>query len=321
MIDAIVSIRNAVRPHLQNLEPGEPFLVAVSGGADSLALAYALLLEAKPLALRPIAITIDHQLQKDSHLQAEKVKKQLGEMGYVHIFIEKVLVVPQSGLEADARNVRYKAFAKKSQEEKATKVFLGHTSNDQAETVLLGLARGSGTRSLSGMAEVNGIYIRPLLSLSRDITEQACKECNLDFWSDPHNKDTKYSRVKIRHEVIPYLEENLDPGISGALIRSASLLRDDGDALDLWADKEAKALNLLDMECDYLASLPRAIRTRILRLAALEAGVAPGTLTFEQIGAMEALISRWNGQGEVSLSGGVKVARISGRLSLSVRRE
>ena len=137
MIDAIVSIRNAVRPHLQNLDPGEPFLVAVSGGADSLALAYALLLEAKPLALRPIAITIDHQLQKDSHLQAERVKKQLGEMGYVHIFIEKVLVVPHSGLEADARNVRYKALDKKSEEEKATKVFLGHTSNDQAETVLL----------------------------------------------------------------------------------------------------------------------------------------------------------------------------------------
>ena len=321
MVDAIVSIRNAVRPHLQDLEPGEPFLVAVSGGADSLALAYALMLEAKPLALRPMAITIDHQLQKDSHLQAEKVKEQLEEMGYVHIFIEKVLVVPQSGLEADARNVRYKALDKKSQEEKASKVFLGHTSNDQAETVLLGLARGSGTRSLSAMAEQNGIYIRPLLSLSREITERACKESNLDYWSDPHNEDSKYSRVKIRREVIPYLEKNLDPGISGALIRSASLLRDDGEALDLWADREAQGLDLGDIDCLHLASLPRAIRTRILRLAAIEAGVTPGTLTFEQIGALDALVSRWNGQGEVSLAGGVKVARISGRLSLSVRRE
>lgn len=319
MIDAIVSVRNAVRPHLENLEPGESFLVAVSGGADSLALAYALLLEAKPLALRPLAITIDHQLQKDSHLQAEKVKAQLEEMGYVHIFIEKVLVVSQSGLEADARDVRYKALHKKSQEEKASKVFLGHTSNDQAETVLLGLARGSGTRSLSAMAEQNGIYIRPLLSLSREITERACKESHLEYWSDPHNEDSKYSRVKIRREVIPYLEKNLDPGISGALIRSASLLRDDGEALDLWADREAQALDLADIDCLYLATLPRAIRTRILRLAALEAGATPGTLTFEQIGALDALVSRWNGQGEVSLSGGVKVARISGRLSLSVR--
>lgn len=319
MIDAIVSIRNAVRTHLQDLDPGSSFLVAVSGGADSLALAYALLLEAKPLALRPLAITIDHQLQQNSHIQAEKVAKQLEEMGYVHIFVEKVLVVPQSGLEADARDVRYKAIDKKFQEEKASKVFLGHTSNDQAETVLLGLARGSGTRSLSGMAEQNGIYIRPLLSLSREITERACKECNLDFWNDPHNEDTKFSRVKIRREVIPFLEQNLDPGISGALIRSASLLRDDGDALDLWAAKEVQALDLQDLDCLYLATLPRAIRTRILRLAALEAGVTPGTLTFEQIGALDALISRWNGQGEVSLAGGVKVARISGRLSLSVR--
>jgi tRNA(Ile)-lysidine synthase len=191
--------------------------------------------------LRPIAITIDHQLQKDSHLQAEKVKKQLGEMGYVHIFIEKVLVVSQSGLEADARNVRYEALNKKAQEEKASKVFLGHTSNDQAETVLLGLARGSGTRSLSGMAEVNGIYTRPLLAISREITERACKESNLDFWNDPHNEDKNFSRVKIRHEVIPYLQENLDPGISGALIRTASLLREDGEALDLWAAREAQA--------------------------------------------------------------------------------
>lgn len=319
MVDAIVSIRNAVRPHLQKLEPGEPFLVAVSGGADSLALAYGLLLEAKPLALRPIAITIDHQLQENSHLQAEKVARQLGEMGYLDICIEKVKVVSRAGLEADAREARYKALHQKSQEEKACKVFLGHTSNDQAETVLLGLARGSGTRSLSGMAEENGIYIRPLLSLSREITERVCKENNLDFWNDPHNEDSKFSRVKIRREVIPYLEENLDPGISAALIRSASLLRDDGDALDLWANTESNALDLDDLDCLYLATLPRAIRTRILRMAALAAGTTPGTLTFEQIGALDALISRWNGQGEVSLSGGVKVARISGRLSLSVR--
>jgi tRNA(Ile)-lysidine synthase len=319
MIDAIVSIRNAVRSHLEELEPGESFLVAVSGGADSLALAYALFLEAEPLALRPIAVTIDHQLQQNSNLQAEKVAQQLREMGYVHIYIEKVLVVPHAGLEADARNVRYEALNKKAQEEKVSKVFLGHTSNDQAETVLLGLARGSGTRSLSGMAEVNGIYIRPLLAISREITERACRESNLNFWNDPHNEDKNFSRVKIRHEVIPYLQENLDPGISGALIRTASLMREDGEALDLWAAREAQALDLGDIDCLHLATLPRAIRTRILRLAALQAGVTPGTLTFEQIGALDALISRWNGQGEVSLSGGVKVARISGRLSLSIR--
>jgi tRNA(Ile)-lysidine synthase len=319
MVDAIVSIRNAVRPHLQELEPGEPFLVAVSGGADSLALAFALLLEAKPLALRPIAITIDHQLQEISQVQAEKVARQLSEMGYLDICIEKVQVVSRAGLEADAREARYQALHQKSQEEKACKVFLGHTSNDQAETVLLGLARGSGTRSLSGMAEENGIYIRPLLSLSREITERVCLENSLDFWNDPHNEDSKFSRVKIRREVIPYLEENLDPGISSALIRSASLLRDDGDALDLWAKTEISALDLDNLDCLYLATLPRAIRTRILRMAALAAGTTPGTLTFEQIGALDSLISRWSGQGEVSLSGGVKVARISGRLSLSVR--
>ena len=110
----------------------------------------------------------------------------------------------------------------------------------------------------------------------------------------------------------PYLEANLDPGISRALVRSAALLRDDADALDAWADREAT-----DLDCDRLAALPRAIRTRIIRKAALEAGTTPGQLTFEQIGAIDALICAWKGQGAVSLAGGVKVERISGRLSLS----
>lgn len=319
MVDAIVSIRNAIRPHLQDLDPGDSIIVAVSGGADSLALAYGLLLEAEPLALQAIAVTVDHQLQEGSAGQAEKVKNQLEEMGYVQVFIEKVVVPTDSGLEAGARDVRYQALDKNFQERQARKIFLGHTFDDQAETVLLGLARGSGARSLSGMAEINGSYIRPLLALTREITTRACVENNLHFWDDPHNFDSKFSRVKIRREVIPYLEKNLDSGISRALVRTASLLRDDSQALDEWADREAATMSLHDLECDALARLPRAIRTRILRKASLVAGVTPGSLTFEQITAMEALISAWKGQGEVSLSGGVKVARISGRLSLSVR--
>jgi tRNA(Ile)-lysidine synthase len=148
---------------------------------------------------------------------------------------------------------------------------------------------------------------------------RACRENDLDFWDDPHNFDTKFSRVKIRKEVIPYLEQNLDPGISRALVRTAALLRDDVQALDDWADREAATMELADLDCERLAALPKAIRSRILRRASLAAGVTPGSLTFEQITAMEALVSAWKGQGEVSLSGGVKVARISGRLSLSVR--
>ena len=312
MGSASVALRSAVRPLLEKLEAGDSFLVAVSGGADSLALAKALYLEAQLLALNPIAITIDHQLQENSHLQAEKVSAQLKEIGYGQVITKKVVVVLDSGLESGARDARYAAIAESVEETKAVKVFLGHTYNDQAETVLLGLARGSGARSLSGMASENGIYLRPLLAISRDETEAACKEWSLDFWNDPHNLNTEFTRVKVRREVIPYLEEHLDPGISKALVRTAALLRDDADALDLWAEAEAT-----DLDCDRLATLPKAIRTRIIRLAAFAAGATPGKLTFEQVGAIDALICAWKGQGEVSLAGGVKVERISGRLSLS----
>ena len=312
MANASLTIRSAVRPFLEKLEAGDSFLVAVSGGADSLALAQSLFIESQPLALKAIAITIDHQLQEDSHLQAEQVTSQLKEIGYVQVITKKVMVLLDSGLESGARDARYAAINESVEETKAVKVFLGHTHNDQAETVLLGLARGSGARSLSAMASENGIYIRPLLAITREETESACKEWGLNFWSDPHNLNTEFTRVKVRREVIPYLEEHLDPGISKALVRTAALLRDDADALDLWAKEEST-----DLQCERLAGLPRAIRSRIIRQAAFAAGATPGKLTYEQVGAIDALICAWKGQGEVSLAGGVKVERISGRLSFS----
>lgn len=312
MVEATVALRNAVRPFLEKLEAGDKFLVAVSGGADSLSLAKALIVESEPLALQPIAITIDHQLQEGSELQAQRVENQLKEIGYDQVLVKKVLVSLESGLEAGARDARYAAIGEGVEETKAVKVFLGHTRDDQAESVLLGLARGSGARSLSGMAPENGIYLRPFLSITREESEAACREWGLEFWNDPHNLNTEFTRVKVRREVIPYLEEHLDPGISRALVRSAALLRDDADALDLWAEREAS-----DLDCERLAALPRAIRTRIIRRAALSAGATPGQLTFEQVGAIDALICAWKGQGAVSLAGGVKVERISGRLSLS----
>ncbi len=312
MVEATVALRNAVRPYLEKLEAGDKFLVAVSGGADSLSLAKALIVESEPLALQPIAITIDHQLQAGSELQAQRVENQLKEIGYDQVLVKKVLVSLESGLEAGARDARYAAIGEGVEETKAVKVFLGHTRDDQAESVLLGLARGSGARSLSGMAPENGVYLRPFLSITREESEAACREWGLEFWNDPHNLNTEFTRVKVRREVIPYLEEHLDPGISRALVRSAALLRDDADALDLWAEREAS-----DLDCERLAALPRAIRTRIIRRAALSAGATPGQLTFEQVGAIDALICAWKGQGAVSLAGGVKVERISGRLSLS----
>lgn len=316
MTEALVAIRNAVKVHLEKLEAGDGILVAVSGGADSLALAYALQKEAPTLAISLSAITIDHQLQENSGAQAEQVAEQLKEMGYGKVFIEKVVVVATGGIEAGARDARYKALSACAEKERVRKVFLGHTLDDQAETVLLGLARGSGARSLSGMASENGIYSRPFLHLTRSEIEKACKSANLIYWDDPQNFDSEFSRVRVRHEVLPLLEEKLGPGISKALARSADLLRDDADALDAMAELAMSNFDLSDLDCQHLHQLPRALRTRILKSAIYAAGAPVGSIRADHVAVVEALVTNWRGQGALNLPGGVKVERISGRLSL-----
>ena len=319
MTSALVDLRNAVRPFLENLTAGDSALVAVSGGADSLALAYALVKEAPALAITLIGVTVDHQLQSGSADQAKKVQSALKEMGYQEVLIEKVVVEEKSGLEADARTARYAALDSVAHAFGASQIFLGHTRDDQAETVLLGLARGSGTRSLSGMAVVNGKYARPLLNLTREQTVAACAEAELKPWNDPHNENEKFTRVKVRNKVLPVMEAEIGPGIAAALSRSAAILRDDADALDEMAQAVISRVDLKDLDCAALAELPRAIRSRILRAAIYAAGAPSGSVSADHLAAVEVLVTSWRGQGEASLPGGVKVARISGRLSLLAR--
>jgi tRNA(Ile)-lysidine synthase len=319
MTTAVPAVRNAVRTWLEKYEAGDKIVVAVSGGADSLALAYALSVEVEKFAISLIGVTVDHQLQSVSAEQALKVVEQLSKFG-VNCLIKKVTVDIKDGLEASARKVRYEAINEVVQQENAVAVFLGHTKDDQAETVLLGLARGSGTRSLSGMAHHNGIYVRPLLDITRIQNEEFCKEVGLDYWNDPHNQDSQFARVRVRTEALPVLEKTIGPGVSEALARSAHLLRDDADALDHWAKREEVQLDLHNLDCAHLETLPRAIQTRILRAAIYAAGAPSGSVSADHVGAVEALISAWNGQGALNLPGGVKVERISGRLSLSPHR-
>ena len=308
-------IRNAVRLWLEKLEAGDLVCVAVSGGADSLALAYALSLEAPKLAIQLHAVTVDHQLQSASGAQASRVVVQMKSLG-IETTVAKVSVEITEGLEASARKARYAALDLVGETLNAVAIFLGHTRDDQAESVLLGLARGSGTRSLSGMAPHQGKYIRPLLSITREQTEKLCNEVSLDAWQDPHNKDAEFARVRVRTVAIPTLEKTIGPGISEALARSAELLRHDADALDAWAEREIRHLDLADLECEHLSQLPRAIRSRIIRMAIYAAGAPSGSISAEHVASVEALIMGWSGQGPSHLPGGVKVERFSGRLSL-----
>ena len=214
---------------------------------------------------------------------------------------------------------RYEALDQAAASQHASTVLLGHTLDDQAETVLLGLARGSGTRSLAGMPARRGLYRRPLLGLRRATTAAACAELGLDPWQDPHNHDFRFTRARVRHQLIPVLEEALGPGVAQALARTASQLRADAECLDDLAFAESGQLrgNCSDpagLDASSLKNLPAAIRTRVLRDAALMAGCPPGTLTAGHVERIEELVTGWRGQRWVDLPGGVRARRRDGKV-------
>ena len=313
----LYQIRLAVRRELEDINPGDTVIVAASGGADSSALAAALLPECEAKSISVVPLIVDHGLQKNSADVAHEEKKELTKLGYEIIEIRKILVEITDGVEASARRARYAALNEVAKSHNAVAIFLGHTKDDQAETVLLGLARGSGTRSLSGMAQRIDNYRRPLLSITRAQTEAACEEAGIKFWRDPHNQSMEFTRVRVRENVLPMMEKEIGPGVTDALTRSARLLRDDADALDQWADEVFDELDPISLDIATLETLPRAIRSRVLRKAIYLAGAPSGSLSADHIEPVESLVTAWKGQGAISLPGGVTVARISGRLSLS----
>lgn len=321
---AVARCRRAVRVALSDLTAGDLVLVACSGGADSLALAAAAAFEAPRAGLRAGGITVDHGLQPDSAERAVAVANVLKELGLSPVEVSTVRVDGAGGPEAAARNARYAALDEAADRLGAAAVLLGHTLDDQAETVLLGLARGSGARSLAGMPPISsdGRYRRPFLDVSRETTAAACAASGLVPWEDPHNVDRAYTRVRIRHDALPALERAAGPGVTEALARTARLLRADADALDEWARSalaEARTDDGLDVKA--LADLPSAVRGRVLRIYAIEAGCPPGDLFAVHIDELDRLVTSWHGQRHVDLPGHVVARRRYGRLVLSAEAD
>ena len=323
---AVAAIRHAVRAAMAELAPGDLVLAACSGGADSLALAAALSFEAPKAGLLAGGITVDHGLQPGSARQAGRVAAVMTGLGLFPVLSVPVTVARSGdpgghlGPEAAARAARYAALDRAGQEAGATCIMLGHTLDDQAETVLLGLGRGSGARSLAGMAPRSGCYVRPLLGIRRAQARAACVALGLEPWDDPHNDDPAFTRVKVRQQLIPALEDALGPGVAEALARTARLLRADADVLDSVAAAEIERLGgtgaaMTDgWPADALAALPAAIRYRVLRAAALAAGSPAGALSQRHVASLDQLITGWHGQRWADLPGGARCRRGYGRL-------
>jgi len=263
-------------------------------------------------------VTVDHGLQPGSAERADRTAEVLHGLGLDPVVVLSAKVGVDGGPEGAARTARYAALCGAA-EEHGARIALGHTLDDQAETVLLGLGRGSGPRSVAGMVEqrsAGGVtWWRPLLAVRRDTTRQACADQGLPVWDDPWNADPAYTRVRLRTEVLPLLEDVLGGGVAPALARTAALLREDLDALD---DLAAGHLRHLDdaggLPVDQLAVLPTALRRRVLRGWLRGWGVPD--LQAVHLAAVDALLVRWRGQGRVDLPGGAGAVRTSGRLVL-----
>lgn len=306
-------------------------LVACSGGADSLALAATTAFVAARLGLRAGAVVVDHAMQAGSAAVAQVAAEQCRSLGLdpVEVITTVVPTGPgHGGPEGAARTARYRALDEAATRLGAAAVLLGHTADDQAETVLLGLARGSGARSLAGMRAATGLLRRPFLGLRRLDTEAICHAGGLTYWQDPTNSGDGPGaplRSQVRSRILPLLDDVLGPGVVGALTRTADQLDEDDAALSVFAAQlleQARAGSAdgtdgtHSLDVAVLAASPRAVRTRALRRAALEAGCPAGALARSHVLELDRLVTDWRGQGPIQLPGAVVGRRDCGRLVL-----
>ena len=315
-----ILLQNAVSNLLKDFEPADLILVGCSGGADSIALAWSASVVCKRLNLNLGVVIVDHQLIAESNQVAENTKKQCAEFGINQIIVKKIKVVFENeGLEAAARKARYKAFEEVIKDTNAKALMLAHTQDDQAETMLMRLTRGSGAKSLSAMSEVSGKYLRPFLHVRKFEIKDALEKEDIKYWNDPANSNSDFLRVKVRNELIPKLIEVLGDSVVEALDRTSMLLKNDNDILDQIAlnhYQENRQLLISKLE-----DLPSAIRTRVIKLAALDAGVNPGPFSFEHIEAIDALVTNWHGQSHIDLPGFVQASRVNETIRFNSSRK
>jgi tRNA(Ile)-lysidine synthase len=297
---AVAELRAAVTA-FASAQSSQRWCVALSGGADSLALT------AVAAALRPtVALIVDHGLQPGSAAVARTAREQALALGCVDAQVIGVDVGTAGGPEGAARTARYRAL---DDARNGLPVLLAHTLDDQAETVLLGLGRGSGARSIAGMRAFDDPWARPLLGVRRERTRAACAELGLTPWEDPHNADPRYTRVRLRTEVLPLLEEVLGGGVARALARTAAALREDTEALDTLAERALPDIAHNDvLAADALSALPTAVRRRVIRLWLLRGGATD--LGETQIHGVDALVTAWRGQGGVAVGSALREVRL-----------
>lgn len=306
-----------------------PILVAVSGGADSLALAVLASETQRITGIRFGAIVLDHRLQDITAAVSDQTAEICTSLQLSPVLAEVLKIRERGeGLEAAARQARYEAFVHLAHDAGAVGVLTAHTAHDQAEQVLLGIARGSGLRSIAGITqyrthEVEGYQplniSRPLLGLSRDDTETICAWAGLQFFQDPMNDDHSVARIRVRQNLLPVLTDpntGLGQGVFSGLVTTAALAADDADVLDELADETYRELAIQQDDQTYfqlghLQALRPAILRRVVAIAVRHFGAPQPSA--ERLWAIQELVlppvGRASSAGPIQLEGHVSLYR------------
>ncbi|QJC21274.1 tRNA lysidine(34) synthetase TilS [Arcanobacterium buesumense] len=328
--------RIAVREALTEHPAGVPVIVGVSGGSDSMALAATVAFVAPKLGIPVHAVCVDHRLRPESAAEARFVVDELRSRGVI-VHVARVAVSGELGPEGNARVARYDAIAGYARElgtaRQPASVLLGHTLNDQAETVLLGFSRGSGAKSIAGMPARGHLplhsdvpMLRPLLGFNRQELRVVCRETKVEWIEDPSNDidgpwrcadGSALRRSAVRHNLLPLMEDILGPGTIAAISRTAGLLQDDNQALEFYAraefDRVVLSRNPLRIDCLSLAPVPQAVRRRVLKYAIEESGVRSGELVYWHIARLDKLVTDRKNNSGLDLPG-LRVTRESHQL-------
>ncbi|MGH2739246.1 MAG: tRNA lysidine(34) synthetase TilS [Actinomycetota bacterium] len=328
----------------QMLEPGRRVLVACSGGPDSVCLLHSLVRLRRLFRIRLEVFHFDHRLREGSTRDAAYVRR-LATRLELPVVVHEAIDRPRRGqsIEAWARMARYAALCQAAIDREADMAALGHTLDDQAETVLLGLVRGGGLDAAAGMAPVTALPplgvrgVRPLLGVTRVEVETFNRSLGVRARRDPMNRDPAFLRNRIRLEVLPVLEGRLDRGVKATLARTAENVRADAEFLDALASEASSRVATMSgeeirLDARTLASLPTPIALRVvhetLRLAGAMGGEWPADVETPHIRAVLDLAGGRPGR-RVDLPGlvanrtrdGVHVAPKSSRRRLSARRK
>jgi tRNA(Ile)-lysidine synthase len=258
--------------------PQQAVLVAVSGGPDSVCLLETMVRLRRLLRYRLAVVHVDHGLRRGSADDAAYVRR-LARRHALTVHVRAAVGSPPAGasVEAWARDQRMVALAEVAREVDAPRIALGHTRDDQAETVVMNLVTGTGLAGLAGIAPVAGPYVNPLLEVSREEVEAFCRSLHLRPRRDPMNDDLRFLRVAIRTEGLPALERAAGRALIDPIARSADGLREDADELRRQAAAAAEGIVTptpegADLDAVALLDLPRAIGGRVVAQAVYGAG-------------------------------------------------